>query len=90
MDSPPAVAGSSGQSARIGLGPGAEFDRIRRALGGARTPDPRLVPVGPGDDCAIDPAGEMWSVVTLSPSFASTRAPWISSTGRGSRSMPTK
>jgi hypothetical protein len=25
----------------------------------------------------IAPAGEMWSVVTLSPSFASTRAPSI-------------
>src|SRR6476646_7094363 len=31
----------------------------------------------------IDPAGEMWSVVTLWPSFASTRAPLISLTAAG-------
>jgi hypothetical protein len=37
----------------------------------------------------IDPAGEMWSVVTLSPTIASTRAPLIGLTrsGSGLRSM---
>ncbi len=38
----------------------------------------------------IAPAGEMWSVVTLSPSTASTRVPWIGSGGAGSGSMPSK
>ena len=38
----------------------------------------------------IDPAGEMWSVVTESPSLASTRASAMSETGCGSRSMPSK
>ncbi len=37
-----------------------------------------------GPPFLIDPAGEMWSVVTLSPSTASTRALWMSSTGTGS------
>ncbi len=32
----------------------------------------------------IEPAGEMWSVVTESPTFTSTRAPSMSATGRGS------
>ena len=32
----------------------------------------------------IEPAGEMWSVVTLSPSTASTRAPSMSAIGSGS------
>lgn len=35
------------------LGPGAEFDRIRRFLEGARPPDDPRILVGPGDDCAI-------------------------------------
>lgn len=77
MDSPPAVAGSSGQSARIGLGPGAEFDRIRRALGGARTPDPRLVPVGPGDDCAVIDAGRVAISVDLSVEGVHFRREWL-------------
>ena len=38
----------------------------------------------------IAPAGEMWSVVTESPSTASTRAPEISSTGAGVAAMPSK
>ena len=38
----------------------------------------------------IAPAGEMWSVVTLSPSSASTRAPVIGSTGGGSTGIPSK
>ena len=38
----------------------------------------------------IAPAGEMWSVVTLSLSTASARAPEIGSTGAGSASMPSK
>ena len=37
------------------------------------------------------PAGEMWSVVTLSPSSASTLAPVIcSNSSAGSASMPSK
>ncbi|GMA85281.1 hypothetical protein GCM10025868_05310 [Angustibacter aerolatus] len=38
----------------------------------------------------IDPAGLMWSVVTESPSSASTRAPVMSVTGEGSACMPSK
>ena len=37
-----------------------------------------------GESFLIAPAGEMWSVVTESPSTASTRAPAMSSTGSGS------
>ena len=37
-----------------------------------------------GDEAAIEPAGEMWSVVTESPSTARTRAPTMSRTGAGS------
>ncbi len=48
--------------------------RRRRARSGTR----RRVSSG-----RIDPAGEMWSVVTLSPSTASTRAPTTSATGAG-------
>ena len=36
------------------------------------------------------PAGEMWSVVTESPSTASTRAPRMSFTGAGLACMPSK
>ena len=35
-------------------------------------------------------AGEMWSVVTESPSLARTRAPLMSVTGSGSISIPSK
>src|SRR6476661_5232423 len=38
----------------------------------------------------MEPAGEMWSVVTESPSFASTRAPVMSVTGAGAACMPSK
>ena len=38
----------------------------------------------------IEPAGEMWSVVTESPSTASTRAPGWAATGRRSRGMSSK
>ena len=38
----------------------------------------------------IEPAGEMWSVVMLSPNAASTRAPWMSATGAGLAGMPSK
>ena len=43
-----------------------------------------------GVSALIAPAGEMWSVVTESPSFASTRAPVMSVTGVVSRVMPSK
>ena len=43
-----------------------------------------------GESVLIAPAGEMWSVVTESPSLASTRAPAMSVTGAGSRAMPSK
>ncbi len=38
----------------------------------------------------IEPAGLMWSVVTESPSLASTRAPTTSVTGSGRAPMPSK
>jgi hypothetical protein len=38
----------------------------------------------------MDPAGEMWSVVMLSPSNASTRAPVISRGGAGSIDSPSR
>jgi hypothetical protein len=43
-----------------------------------------------GESALMEPAGEMWSVVTESPSFASTRAPVMSSTGVGEAAMPSK
>jgi len=48
----------------------------------------RYAPAGPSR--LIEPAGEMWSVVTLSPSTASTRAPSMSSIGSGSAGSPEK
>jgi hypothetical protein len=39
---------------------------------------------------AIEPAGEMWSVVTESPSMASTRAPRTGSIRPASRDSPTR
>ena len=44
----------------------------------------QVFPAGPS--ALMLPAGEMWSVVTESPSTASTRAPLMSSTGAGSAS----
>ena len=43
-----------------------------------------------GESGRIAPAGEMWSVVTLSPTITKQRAPAKSSTGRGSRDMFSK
>ncbi len=43
-----------------------------------------------GVDGGIEPAGEMWSVVTESPSMASTRAPTTSAGGSGSGCRPSK
>src|SRR2546423_13964826 len=43
-----------------------------------------------GESGLIAPAGEMWSVVTESPSLASTRAPAMSVTGDGVADMPSK
>ncbi len=43
-----------------------------------------------GESSLMAPAGLMWSVVTESPSLASTRAPEMSVTGSGSRVMPSK
>src|SRR5215475_6426772 len=43
-----------------------------------------------GESALIEPAGEMWSVVTESPSLASTRAPVTSATGAGSWLIPSK
>ena len=48
----------------------------------------RYLPAGPF--VLMLPAGEMWSVVTESPSTASTRAPRISVTGAGVFVMPSK
>ena len=43
-----------------------------------------------GVSALMAPAGEMWSVVTESPSLASTRAPVMSATGSGSIRIPSK
>ena len=43
-----------------------------------------------GESGLIAPAGEMWSVVTLSPTQTRQRAPAKSSTGAGSRGMSSK
>src|SRR6266540_1364684 len=43
-----------------------------------------------GESGLMEPAGEMWSVVTESPSQASTRAPVMSVTGAGCGVMPSK
>jgi hypothetical protein len=48
----------------------------------------RYVPAGESGRMA--PAGEMWSVVTESPSMTSTRAPAMSSTVPGSACIPSK
>src|SRR6476620_10015907 len=50
--------------------------------------DRRYAPAG--ESALMDPAGEMWSVVTESPSLANTRAPAMSSTGDGWAAMPSK
>ena len=43
-----------------------------------------------GDQAAIEPAGEMWSVVTESPRTTRTRAASMSCTGAGSTPRPSK
>ena len=43
-----------------------------------------------GESGRIAPAGEMWSVVTESPSRTRQRAPSTSATGSGSRGIPSK
>ncbi|MCY1226296.1 hypothetical protein D9M72_385230 [compost metagenome] len=48
----------------------------------------RYWPAGVSD--LKEPAGEMWSVVTESPSLSSTRAPVMSVTGSGLAFMPSK
>src|SRR3954451_21820955 len=48
----------------------------------------RYVPAG--ESGRIDPAGEMWAVVTESPSRTSTCAPWMSSTAAGPRVVLSK
>src|SRR3970040_2232972 len=48
----------------------------------------RYAPAGPSS--AMSPAGEMWSVVTESPSTASTRAPEIFPTGSGAPGRSSK
>ncbi len=53
------------------------------------TPRPWSQPPA-GDHAGIEPAGEMWSVVTESPSQARTRAPAMSTTGAGSIPIPAK
>lgn len=45
--------GDTGTTTHIHMGPGGEFDRIRRFLADARSTDPAAVSVGPGDDCAV-------------------------------------
>src|SRR6185312_5702480 len=43
-----------------------------------------------GESALIELAGEMWSVVTESPSLANTRAPEMAFTGCGGGCMPSK
>src|SRR2546423_520919 len=43
-----------------------------------------------GESFLIEPAGEMWSVVTESPTMTSTRAPLIAAMGLGVRDRFTK
>src|SRR5262249_2904305 len=54
----------------------------------ATPPSGRYLPAGPS--ALIDPAGEMWSVVMLSPSTARTRAFAMGATGGGSDAIPSK
>ena len=57
----------------------------------SRGSTPRSISHAPaGEVRAMLPAGEMWSVVTLSPSMASTRASSTSATGAGSAASPAK
>ncbi len=67
------------------LGPGAEFDRIRRFLEGARPPDPTRVAVGPGDDCAILEAGRLAISTDLCLEGVHFRRDWLAPGAIGGR-----
>jgi hypothetical protein len=43
-----------------------------------------------GEDCLIEPAGEMWSVVTESPKMPRARAPVMPAIGPACRLKPSK
>lgn len=72
---------------RIPLGPGAEFDLIRRLLG-PREPLPPGVLVGPGDDCAVLEGG---LVVSIDQTVEGIhyRKEWITSREAGYRAAAT-
>jgi aconitate hydratase len=72
------------------LAPGTEGG-FTTYLGPAALPHNKVTKaVAAGESFLIAPAGEMWSVVTESPSLASTRAPAMSPTGAGLWVMPSK
>ena len=61
--------------------------KVLKSIGCTPRPN-RYVPTG--SFFGIAPAGEMWSVVTESPSTANTRAPRMSSSAGACAFMPTK
>jgi thiamine-monophosphate kinase len=69
--------GDTGTAARIAMGPGGEFDRIRRFLSEARSTDPATVSVGPGDDCAVLRAAPVAVSVDLSIEDVHFRRQWL-------------
>ena len=62
--------------------------RVPYWLKSAAPPGARSGYLPAGDAALIEPAGEMWSVVILSPNRPSTRAPLISPIGPASSVMP--
>ena len=64
------------------------FERIHRSNLVGMGVLPLVFPEG--ESGLIEPAGEMWSVVTESPSSARTRAPSKSLSGAGSLGRPSK
>ena len=69
----------------VPLGPGAEFDRIRRFLASARTGDPKYVRVGPGDDAAIIEAGRLAISTDMSVENVHFRREWLTPPEIGAR-----
>jgi len=71
------VVSRSVHGRRVRLGPGGEFDLIRRVLAGAPALSPAVV-VGPGDDCAVvDADGPMALTTDLSIEDVHFRRAWL-------------